>query len=103
MVQLVVVTEFSQSATNSRETRPLPSAARRSLIASRCRALGLGRRSSFNAESRSFAPSPRYNPDEPLLSPGERARVHLEVEVARDMELWDIGRATPCMWLEIRQ
>lgn len=36
---------------------------------------------------------------EPLLCPAEKARLRLEVEIRRDLELWDVGRASPCGWL----
>lgn len=36
---------------------------------------------------------------DPVLSPAERARLRLDVALARDHDEWAIGRAAPCGWL----
>lgn len=85
---------------------------RRALLIERARALGLGLRPRRSADPvgdvarvEGFAPVARQSlaqiEAQPLLSPQERARVRLEVALARDNDEWQIGRAAPCRWLAV--
>jgi hypothetical protein len=89
---------------------PRQSAARRALIAARWSAINrlIRARAEHRAASEAldalFTPQPRASAAqlaEPILSPHERARVHLDVAICRDGEDWRIGRASPCRWLSV--
>lgn len=81
-------------------------AARRAVIVARCALLraGLHHAPHHTPEiGETLRPvarqSARLIDAEPILSSVERARVRLDVEIARDADLWQIGRASPCYWL----
>ena len=89
--------------------QPVPSerkARRLCLLIARARALGLIGPATRHAPAdfEPFTPAPRASvvgarEAEPLLSPAERARLAVDVAIARDGMEWQIGRAEPCRWL----
>ena len=98
MVQLAPA--FVSTSTNENATCADRLARRRELIAERFAALrgqSRNRLYDLNEYGPAFSRAPVLG--EPVLSRSERARLHIEVEISRDLQLWSIGRASPCYWL----
>lgn len=93
---------------------------RRAVIAARFAALANGRQRASSRPAAGtvtdengqpvalFHPSPRGCSllgrgveSDPILAPSERRALRVDVEIARDAELWAIGRASPCYWLTL--
>lgn len=114
---LTASTTTPAPATVSRATvagRLAKLSARRALLIARAQAISASLRSSRTATTAStetggvetWRPAARgsligAHDAEPILTPAERLRVRLAVQIARDAAEWEIGRAVPCYWLTV--